>query len=172
MPPSDQEQSMSGERRLPSAKDFPATGPYSLAAPGPRFGARALDLFVVALPALIVLALSVETVADQTRLDVPSWLLPATAGVGFVYELVSVVWRSRTPGKWLLGLRVVRYTDGKKPAPDQALLRALLPWSVLALPLGPFSIAAFLGMYGTGIGGELHRGLPDQAGGTLVISTR
>ena len=102
----------------------------------------------------------------------PSWLLPATAAVGVLYEFVSVAWRSRTPGKWLLGLRVVRYTDGKKPTPAQALLRALLPWSVLALPLGPFSIAAFLGVYGTGIGGELHRGLPDQAGGTLVISTR
>ena len=44
---------------------------------------------------------------------------------------------------------------------------------MLALPLGPFSIAAFLGVYGSGIGGgDLHRGLPDQAGGTLVISTR
>ncbi len=163
---------MSGQRRLPKAEDFPASGPYSLAAPGPRFGARALDLFVVAVPALIVLALSFETVADQTRLDVPEWLLPATAAVGALYEFVSVAWRSRTPGKWLLGLRVVRYTDGQKPTPAQALLRGLLPWSVLALPLGPFSIAAFLGVYGTGIGGELHRGLPDQAGGTLVISTR
>ena len=54
----------------------------------------------------------------------------------------------------MLGLRVARYTDGKKPTPAQALLRALLPWSVLALPLGPFSIAAFLGVYGTGIAGR------------------
>jgi uncharacterized RDD family membrane protein YckC len=173
MPQSEQEPgSVSGQRRLPKAEDFPATGPYSLAAPGPRFGARAVDLTLVAVPALIVVALSFETVADQTRLDVPEWLLPAVALLGALYEFVSVLLWSRTPGKWLLGLRVVRYTDGQKPTAAQALLRGLLPWSVLALPLGPFSIAAFLGVYGTGIGGELHRGLPDQAGGTLVISTR
>ena len=56
--------------------------------------------------------------------------------------------------------------------PPQALLRGLVPWSVLALPLGPFSVAAFLGVYSTGVSGSLHRGIPDQAGGTLVISTR
>ncbi len=67
---------------------------------------------------------------------------------------------------------MVRYTDGKAPTANQALLRALVPWSALALPIGPFAVAALLVVYGTGIGGELHRGLPDQAGGTLVISTR
>jgi uncharacterized RDD family membrane protein YckC len=163
---------VSGERRLPTAKDFPRTGPYSLGAPGPRFGARAIDLFVIAVPALIVVAVTTKTVEEQVQLDVPTWLLPATALLGFLYEFVSVLWGARTPGKWLLGLRIARYTDGQKPTAAQAALRAAVPWSVLALPLGPFSIAAFLGVYGTGIGGELHRGLPDQAGGTLVISTR
>jgi len=163
---------VSGERRLPKPEDFPRTGPYSLGAPGPRFGARAIDLSVIAVPALVVVGLASETVAGQLHLGVPDWLLPAAALLGCLYEFVSVAWRSRTPGKWMLGLRIVRYTDGKKPTAAQALLRALLPWSVLALPLGPFSVAAFLTVYGTGIGGELHRGLPDQAGGTLVISTR
>ena len=172
MPPSEPEP-VSGERRLPKAEDFPRTGPYSLAAPGPRFGARAIDLALISVPALVVVAATSETVAGQFRFDVPTWLLPAVALLGCLYEFASVAWRSRTPGKWMLGLRIARYTDGKKPTPAQALLRSLLPWSVLALPLGPFSIAAFLGVYGSGIGGgDLHRGLPDQAGGTLVISTR
>ena len=35
MPQSDPEP-VSGQRRLPKAEDFPRTGPYSLAAPGPR----------------------------------------------------------------------------------------------------------------------------------------
>ena len=84
-----------------------------------------------------------------------------------------MAWRARTPGKWLAGLRIARYTDGRKPTPAQALLRAILPWSILALPLGIFSVAAFLVVYGSSVGGgALHRGLPDQAGGTLVISTR
>lgn len=171
MPPSDPG-SVSGPRRLPKAEDFPATGPFSLAAPGPRFGARAIDLSVVALPVLIVIALTAETIEGQLHLDVPLWLVPAAIAVGVLYEFVSVAWCAKTPGKWMLGLRVARYTDGKPPTPAQALLRALVPWSVLALPLGPFAVAAFLLVYGSGIGGELHRGIPDQAAGTLVISTR
>ena len=171
MPQSD-DSPVSGDRRLPKAEDFPRTGPFSLAAPGPRFGARAIDLALISVPALVVVAVTSKTVAGQFQLDVPSWLLPAVALLGCLYEFATVAWFARTPGKWMLGLRVARYTDGKKPTAAQALLRALLPWSVLALPLGPFAIAAFLGVYGTGIGGELHRGLPDQAGGTLVISTR
>ncbi len=163
---------VSGPRRLPKAEDFPRSGPYSLAAPGPRFGARAIDLAVVGLPAAIVIAVTLDQVNGQLRLDIPAWLTPAAVALGVLYEFVSVAWRSRTLGKWLLGLRVVRYTDGQRPTPPQAFLRALVPWSVLALPLGPFSIAAFLGVYGTGIGGDLHRGIPDHAGGTLVISTR
>jgi len=172
MPPSDEE-SLSGGRRLPTAEDFPRSGPYSLGAPGPRFGARAFDIGLVAVPALIVAAITLEEMNGEIQLDVPAWVLPATAALGVLYEFVSVAWRSRTPGKWLAGLRVVRYTDGQRPTPAQALLRALVPWCVLALPLGPFALAAFLLVYGTGVGGgELHRGWPDQAGGTLVISTR
>ena len=172
MPPSEPEP-VSGERRLPKAEDFPRTGPYSLAAPGPRFGARAIDLALIAVPALVVVGVTAKTVDGQTSLDVPVWLLPAVALLGCLYEFVFVALAARTPGKWMLGLRIARYTDGKKPTAAQALLRSLLPWSVLALPLGPFSIAVFLGVYGSGVGGgDLHRGLPDQAGGTLVISTR
>ncbi|HEY6533233.1 MAG TPA: RDD family protein [Acidimicrobiales bacterium] len=164
--------SVSGPRRLPKAEDFPATGPYSLAAPGPRFGARAIDLAVVAVPALVVLLVTAETIDGQYQIDVPLWLMPAAISLGVLYEFAGVAWRAKTPGKWLLGLRVARYTDGKPPTAAQALLRAIVPWSVLALPLGPFAIAAFLLIYGSGVGGELHRGVPDQAAGTLVISTR
>jgi uncharacterized RDD family membrane protein YckC len=171
MPQSDPEP-VPGERRLPTAEDFPASGPYSLGAPGPRFGARAVDLALIALPVGIVIAVATESVEGQIQVDVPVWLLPAAAVLGTLYEFVSVAWRSRTLGKWLMGLRIVRYTDGQRPTPSQALLRGLVPWSVLALPLGPFSLAAFLGVYSTGASGSLHRGIPDQAGGTLVISTR
>jgi uncharacterized RDD family membrane protein YckC len=171
MPPSEPGP-VSGPRRLPKAEDFPRSGPYSLGAPVPRFGARAIDLTAVAVPALIIVAVTADTVNGQLQLDVPDWLLPACVGLGVLYEFLSVAWRSRTPGKWLLGLRIVRYTDGQRPTATQSLLRALVPWAVLALPLGPFFIAAFLLVYGTGVAGELHRGIPDQAGGTLVISTR
>lgn len=172
MQPSDDPAQMGGPRQLPTAKDFPRTGPFSLAAPGPRFGARALDLALIATPGLVVLAATATTVDRQLELHVPAWLGPALIALGVVYEFVCVAIAGRTLGKVLLGLRIVRYTDGRRPTPVQALLRALLPWSSLALPLGPFVIGVFLLVYGSGVSGELHRGLPDQAGGTLVISTR
>lgn len=172
MPPSERSEPVSEPRRLPTVEDFPRTGPFSLAAPAPRFGARALDLAVVATPALLVLALTARTVDGQLQLDTPIWLGPAVLALGVLYELIGVAGWGRTLGKVLLGLRVVRYTDGARPTPVQALLRALVPWSMLALPIGPFALGLFLVVYGTGIGGELHRGIPDKAGGTLVISTR
>ena len=171
MPPSDTPGAAG--RRPPAAEDFPRTGPFSLAAPGPRFGARAVDLAAVVAPALLVLAVTTRTVGGQIRLDVPAWLGPALIGFGVAYEWLSVAISERTLGKALFGLRVVRYADGARPTVAQALLRALVPWSVLALPLGPFAVAAFLCVYGTGVGGgALHRGWPDLAAGTLVLSTR
>ena len=172
MQPSEQTDPMGAPRRVPTAKDFPKTGPFSLAAPGPRFGARALDLSVVALPVLIVIAITAKSINGQLEFDVPSWLLLAALALAVVYEFLFVLLIQRTLGKLLFGLRVVRYADGGRPTATQCGLRALLPWSVLALPVGPFAVGAVVLVYGTGIGGELHRGWPDRVGGTLVISTR
>jgi uncharacterized RDD family membrane protein YckC len=158
-------------RKLPEAEDFPAKGPNSLAAPGPRFGARALDLALVATPGLVIAALSTTARADQVEIDAPVWTLWVVMVVGIVYETVGVSFWGRTVGKWAFGLRVARYTDGRRPLPAQALLRALVPYSVLALPV-PFAAAAALGLWATGASGSLHRGVPDRAGGTIVVATR
>ncbi|MCU0309409.1 MAG: RDD family protein [Acidimicrobiales bacterium] len=158
-------------RKLPEAKDFPKTGPNSLAAPGPRFGARGVDLAIVVTPALIVAALSVTARGDQVEIDAPTWLPWLVLGVAVAYEFALLAIWGRTVGKWVFGLRVARYTDGRRPQPSQAILRALVPWAPLALPL-PFASAFVLGLYATGAGGSLHRGVPDQAAGTVVIATR
>ena len=165
------------ERRLPTAEDFPATGPYSLAAPGPRFSARAIDLLLVAVVSGAVYAAWFVATDAQTGsatvLPEPFWLGPVVLLVGAAYETLAVAWRQKTLGKRLMGLRVVRYADGQPPTPEQALLRGLVPWAVFIIPWGVFLDSAMaLGVYATGLGGELHRGVPDQAGGTIVISTR
>jgi len=172
MQQSEQTDPIGTPRKVPTAKDFPASGPFSLAAPGPRFGARALDLSLIALPVLVVVALTVKTIDGQLQFDVPSWLVPVALAFGVAYDFLLTFFAKRTLGKMVFGLRVVRYVDGGRPTASQSGLRALLPWSPLALPLGPFGFAAVLMAYGTGIGGELRRGWPDTVGGTLVISTR
>lgn len=171
MPPSEMPDPVA-PRRLPTAEDFPRSGPFSLAAPAPRFGARAVDLVIVIAPALLVIVLTSTTVGTQVHLDVPLWLAPALLALGVLYESLCVAIAQRTPGKALFGLRVVRYSDGRRPTLAQSFLRGLVPWSVLALPLGPFALGAVFAIYGTGVGGELHRGWPDLASGTLVLSTR
>ena len=172
MQQSDQPEPLRAQRKVPTAKDFPKSGPFSLAAPGLRFGARALDLSVVALPVLIVIAVTARAIDGQVQLQIPEWLVPATIAYAVVYEVLFSFIAQRSPGKMVFGLKVVRYVDGGRPTPTQNVLRAILPWSVLALPFGPFAFGAVLIVYGTGIGGELHRGWPDKAAGTLVISTR
>jgi uncharacterized RDD family membrane protein YckC len=172
MQQSEQTDPVGTPRKVPTAKDFPASGPFSLAAPGPRFGARALDLSVIALPVLVVVALTTKTIDGQLQFDSPDWLLPAALAFAVVYDFLFTFFAQRTLGKMVFGLRVVRYIDGGRPTASQSGLRALLPWTPLALPLGPFGFAAVLGVYGTGVGGELHRGWPDTVGGTLVISAR
>lgn len=172
MPPNDGVTPAQGPRRPRTAADFPATGPFSLAAPGPRFAARAIDLVLVAFPAMVYLALSTRYVAGAFEVDLPLWFAPAVFALGSLYEFTGVVLGGRTPGKWVFGLQVVRLVDGRRPSPSQALLRAMAPWSIIALPLGVFCVPGLLIAYGSATAGELHRGLADHAGGTLVISTR
>lgn len=171
MPPSDDPVS-EGPPRLPTADDFPATGPFSLAAPGPRFGGRAIDVLIVVLPALGVLIATATVVDRVVSFDPPVWLLPAMALWAITYEVTCIALFGRTIGKWIVGVRIVRYSDGRRPGVGQSFLRGAVPWAPLALPLGPFSLGLALALFGTGVGGSLHRGIPDAAGGTLVISTR
>ena len=172
MPPNDGVTPADGPRRPSTAADFPSTGPFSLAAPGPRFAARAIDLLIVAFPALVYLAF-VTTYTDGVFEFGPLvWLGPALFALGSLYECVWIAGTGRTPGKVMFGLRVVRLADGRRPDPSQALLRGMAPWIFIALPLGMFCVPGVLLAYGTATSGELHRGLPDHAGGTVVISTR
>lgn len=172
MPPNDGLSPVEGQRRPTAASDFPRTGPFSLAAPGQRFAARAVDLAIVALPALLCIALSTEIVAGWFEFRIPFWLGPAVFLLGSLYEATFVALFGQTPGKWIFGLRVVRMADGRRPGPAQALLRAMLPWLWIALPMGVLAVPAVVVVYGSAIAGELHRGIPDSAGGTVVISTR
>jgi uncharacterized RDD family membrane protein YckC len=171
MPPNDGVTPADGPRRPASAADFPSTGPFSLAAPGPRFAARAIDLLAVAFPALVYLAFVTAYTDGRFEFGPLVWLGAALFVLGSLYEFIGVVLWGRTPGKWIFGLKVVRLSDGQRPEATQALLRGLIPWSVVALPLGALAVPSLVLIYGS-VPGDLHRGIADHAAGTLVISTR
>jgi uncharacterized RDD family membrane protein YckC len=173
MPPNDGVTPTDGPRRPTTAADFPRTGPFSLAAPGPRFAARAVDLLIVSFPALVYLAFAARyTESGAFEFGPLVWLGPAMFALATLYEFTGVATMGRTPGKMMFGLRVVRLADGRRPDASQALLRAMAPWIVIALPLGVLCVPGVIIAYGSATAGELHRGLADHAGGTLVISTR
>ena len=83
----------------------------------------------------------------------------AYASLAFLYSVVSLAIAGRTPGKALVGLRVVA-RSGEPVTPRQAVVRTI------CLPL---SFAIFgLGLVGIIIGRE-HRALHDVLGGTAVV---
>ncbi|MDQ3739890.1 MAG: RDD family protein [Actinomycetota bacterium] len=92
-----------------------------------RIGAALLDIVIVGVAFALV-----NVVADgampgggelSLSLEVPSAL--AFAAIALVYFFVGEAAAGRTPGKQLLGLRVVR-TDGTPAGPGPILVRTLL----------------------------------------------
>ena len=115
------------------------------------------------------------TPADvPTDYETPFVLLAATIAVEVVYETVLVALSGRTLGKLLFGLRVARYSDGKKPTFAQAALRALLPAAGGAVGVAATRLAGIgaLPVLASAFFDPLRRGWHDQAGGTLVVRTR
>ena len=74
---------------------------------------------------------------------------------------VEVLWRGRSPGKALFGLRVVG-VDGAAEAPRQALVRGLVALVDLYLTLGALAI-------GTATFSQRSQRAGDVAAGTVVI---
>lgn len=167
------------ETRLPEADDFPIAGPNSIAPFGQRAYARVFDELLTGVPfiALAYLLLpdvmNFDTSSGQTPPPFPLWFILASTVVGIGYEVVLIAWRGQTLGKWLLHIRVARFTDGAKPTWGQSALRCLLPSAIsivldeIGIPsplVAVFYLSVFLN--------PLMRGWHDLAGGTVVVRTR
>lgn len=163
----------SPSRRVPSEPgDFPETGPYSLPPLTHRLAARLIDLVIVTLPVVAIAIGFVEVDGGEVRIeDVPWWLLGVQVGVAVVYETVLIAWWGTTVGKWALGMRVVRYADGKRPDVTRASQRSLLPNMFAAVPIAFVSLLQWV-VYGSSATHPLRRGWHDRYAGTLVVRSR
>jgi uncharacterized RDD family membrane protein YckC len=87
--------------------------------------------------------------------------------LAFVYQTLMIGLLGRTVGKMAMGTRVVRLVDGGRPGWSDALMRALLPLALGAIP----RIGVFLGVmvYSIALWNPLRQGLHDKAAGTLVV---
>jgi uncharacterized RDD family membrane protein YckC len=152
--------------RQPS--DFPPSGPNSLAPFWPRALARTLDVVIIAVPALLIMVLvTVDRSGGSTA--APSWIFLPFVGMFGLYETLMVAWVGQTLGKMATGVRVAQLVNGRRPDLGQSALRAVVPLVVFALPI---LILAWPLVYVVAVFNPLGRGIPDQAGGTVVVRSR
>jgi ribosomal protein uL22 len=107
---------------------------------------------------------------------IPSFILPI---YGLVYFVGFWWWRGQTPGKMIIGARVVR-TDGRPVGVDRAFLRYLFYLVPLFAPITFLAnsvtiwltyILPIVGLVVTGLTRQ-KRGIHDLIAGTCVINTR
>jgi uncharacterized RDD family membrane protein YckC len=122
-----------------------------------RWLARVVDGFAMLVVLIVVLVL-----AEQLRIpDAIVWL--AVVGVWLGYFIVFETWLGRTPGKMLIGLRVVD-ENGENPGFRRASIRALL--SLIELnPVLFGGLPAAIVVFGS----EKRQRLGDMAAGTYVL---
>lgn len=132
-----------------------------------RIGGFALDQVIVALPVVVAIVAAGFRPSDTvTSQSLVAFNIAVTA-VALVYQTVMIALFGRTVGKLALGTRVVRSVDGARPVWTEAVMRALLPLSLGAIP----SVGLFLAVmvYSLALWTPLRQGLHDKAAGTLVV---
>jgi uncharacterized RDD family membrane protein YckC len=141
----------------------------AIAGAGSRFCAAAFDGALLALslvPLLILAALGAQL--DPTGLSGFVYGVLGGAGVLLlvVYQLgFTLAWSGQTPGKRLLGLRVVS-ADGWPASPPQHLMRSLiLPLDVFLPVPAPFGLLGLVLVTAT----ARRQRLGDLVAGTLVL---
>ena len=161
-PPRTQEESPSGLGAHAVGDDrsrITVTGHYAGAVS--RSLAALVDVFLVTATYTLGIAAGDYLLSTLgISMDVPPvWSAIAICCWAFVYVLLFVTIAGRTPGKWLLGLRVVR-TDGSFVPAGRSFVRAVLWWPstlVAAITIWPVILL------------RRHRAVHDYVAGTAVV---
>lgn len=132
-----------------------------------RIGGLILDQIIVALPVVVVVIALGFTPSDTVTSESLLIFNIALTSVAFIYESLMVVLLGRTVGKIALGTRVVRLIDGGRPGWSEAVMRALVPLSLGAIPRVGVLLAVLV--YSLALWNPLRQGLHDKAAGTLVV---
>ena len=125
----------------------------------------------VALAGTVLLTPSMLLRGAVTPEDLGPELTRLLAVVGFVflaiYELVPTALWGRTPGKVIVGTRVVGIGDERPPGWTRAILRWVLP--ALAFQVHVVGWALALGVRAALALDPLRRGVHDRLAGTIVV---
>jgi uncharacterized RDD family membrane protein YckC len=125
----------------------------------------------VALAGIVLLTPSMLLRGAVTADDLGPDLTRLLTAVGFVflavYELVPTALWGRTPGKAIVGTRIVGIGDDQPPGWTRAILRWVLP--ALAFQVHVVGWALALGVRAALAFDPLRRGVHDRLAGTIVV---
>jgi uncharacterized RDD family membrane protein YckC len=139
-----------------------------LASVGQRVVGFLADL---ALAGTVLLTPSMLLQGAVTAEDLGPGLSRLVALVAFtflaLYELVPTALWGRTPGKAIVGTRVVGIGDGQVPGWRRAILRWALPALAFQVHVVGWALAILL--RAVLVADPLHRGVHDKLAGTIVV---
>jgi uncharacterized RDD family membrane protein YckC len=140
-----------------------------IAEPWRRLVGFVIDWFVlVSLSLVIVSALGID-MGEVSALRLPTTVRILQGLVGAAYYIVFTVSRGQTPGKMLIGTRVVMQQTGQIPDLAPSVVRWFVPGVWVFLP-GVSIISVVI--YGWLVFDTLHKGLHDKAARTVVVHAR
>ena len=140
-----------------------------LAEPWRRLVGFIIDWFVLAMLSLSIVSAFGIDMGEGSALRLPTTVRILQGLVGAAYYIVFTVSRGQTPGKMLIGTRVVMQQTGQIPDLAPSVVRWFVPGVWVFLP-GVSIISVVI--YGWLLFDTLRRGLHDKAAKTVVVHAR
>jgi uncharacterized RDD family membrane protein YckC len=140
-----------------------------LAEPWRRFVGFAIDWMVLVMIALLIASMLGIDLGEGDALRLPTSVRLVQGLVAAVYRIGFIASRGQTPGKMLIGTKVVMARTAQIPGLGAAAMRWVIPGVFVFLP-GVSVIAAVI--YGWLLFDAQRRGLHDKAARTVVVLAR
>jgi uncharacterized RDD family membrane protein YckC len=140
-----------------------------IAEPWRRFVGFAIDWMVLVMTSLVAVSVLGIDLGAGNALRLPTSARLVQGLVGAAYYIGFTVWRGQTPGKMLIGTRVVMRRSARIPDLGPSSMRWVIPGVFVFLP--GVSVASVV-IYGWLLFNPLRQGLHDKAARTVVVHAR
>ncbi len=140
-----------------------------IAEPWRRFVGFVIDWFVLVMVTLVIVSALGIDMGEGSALRLPTSVRILQGFVGAAYYIMFTVSRGQTPGKMLLGTRVVLQRTGQIPSVVPSAVRWFVPGVWVFLP--GVSVVSIV-IYGWLLFNVYRQGLHDKAARTVVVHAR
>jgi uncharacterized RDD family membrane protein YckC len=140
-----------------------------IAEPWRRLAGFIIDWFVLVMLTLVIVSALGIDMGEGSALRLPTSVRILQGSVGAAYYIMFTVSRGQTPGKMLLGTRVVLQQTGQIPTLVPSAVRWFVPGVWVFLP--GVSVVSIV-IYGWLLFNVFRQGLHDKAARTVVVHAR